>query len=150
MIVDGVPPVQGERRDMTVEVLIATLQSALTPALLQPRYRMRNGLNPMHGHCYVASEALRHLLREFFPSLVMKPCRARDEEGIVHWWLVDEVGKILDATADQYRHEGREPPYQAGRRAAFLTSRPSKRARVVIALVETTLLGDGWRRHTLP
>jgi hypothetical protein len=135
---------------MTVEVLIATLQSALTPALLQARYRVRNGLNPLHGHCYVASEALFHLLREYFPSLAMKPCRARDEEGIVHWWLVDESGRILDPTAAQYRHDGREPPYQAGRRAGFLTPFPSKRARIVIGLVDAALVSEGSRRHPAP
>jgi len=45
----------------------------------------------MFGHCYVATEGLYHLLQssEYFPHC------ARDEDGIVHWWLEDGTGKLL-------------------------------------------------------
>jgi len=54
----------------------------------------------MFGHCYIASEALFHALGGFYTS--WRPVRARDPKGIVHWWLEDESGAILDLTKDQY------------------------------------------------
>lgn len=116
--------------DPKIRELISTIQESLSPDLLKPEYREANKSNPMFGHCYVASEALFHALGGF--SMSWRPVRARDLEGIVHWWLEDEAGGILDPTADQYLSQNKEPPYAQGRKAGYLTRDPSKRSRVLL------------------
>ena len=113
-----------------LEDLIAQIQAALTPDLLKPPYREENEVNPMFGHCYVATEALFYLLpdRENYCA-----CRGRDDRGIVHWWLVHKnTNKILDVTADQYWSQGLVPPYSRGKRSGFLTKEPSNRCRSLL------------------
>ena len=108
--------------------LIQKIQTALTPDLLKPEYRRRwNPDNPMYGHCYVASEVLYHMLGGSESG--WNPWHGRDENGVVHWWLQRRYVR-LDPTADQY--QDRDPPYENGRRGAFLTKAPSKRARIVM------------------
>lgn len=75
------------------------------------------------GHCYVASEALYHLLggtdSEWTPTSLR-------HDGASHWFLRHRrTGAILDPTADQFCTP---PPYDRGRGRGFLTARPSKRA----------------------
>jgi len=81
--------------------------------------------NPVAGHCYVASEALWHLI-------------ARDEgyspfqmqwESSSHWFLMDGTGRVLDITVDQF---DQRPDYELGTKRGFLTSYPSKRARILM------------------
>ena len=74
----------------------------------------------MFGHCYVATEGLYHLLQssEYFPHC------ARDEDGIVHWWLEDGTGIRIDATREQYDLEKKLPPYAKGKKKWFLTKNP--------------------------
>lgn len=115
------------------EELIAKIRAVLTPDLLKRPYREENAANPMFGHCYVASEALFYLLenREDYCA-----CRATDERGIVHWWLVNKTtNQIHDVTADQYLSKGLVPPYELGKRSGFLTKLPSKRCQVVLERV---------------
>lgn len=85
----------------------------------------------------MASEALYYILKredaEWFPV------RARDAEGIVHWWLENPQGEILDPTSDQYFELGKTPPYDKGKRGGFLTKDPSKRTRVLLSRVEEDL-----------
>lgn len=111
------------------EQLIIKIQKVLTPDLLKKEYLARNKSNPLFGHCYVATEALYHLLKEFDK---FKPCRAEK-----HWWLQDSQGNILDPTAEQYTRVGLKPPYEKGIRGGFLTKTPSKRASIVIKRVES-------------
>ena len=116
---------------MHITELMNKIQKCLTPDLLKKEYRAENSTNPMFGHCYVASEALFHSLGD------RDKCSAacgRDEQGIVHWWIVDNTtGEINDPTADQYLSKGKTPPYAKGRKTGFLTKLPSKRAQVVLA-----------------
>lgn len=112
--------------------LIAVIQSFLTPALLKPVYRKENEGNPMFGHCYVASEALFHLIKQFNLKRGYRPHYGKDHRGITHWWLQTSVGEILDPTAEQYLSQGVSPPYNRGRAGSFLTKQPSKRAQIVI------------------
>jgi hypothetical protein len=106
------------------------IRAALTPELVRPKYR-GHPENPMFGHCYVASEALYHLLGG--PASGLQSYRGKDDTGDVHWWLEDRLtGECLDVTADQYLSVGKKPPYAAGRAGPFLTKEPSKRARIVI------------------
>lgn len=113
--------------------MVYMVQSALSPSLLKKEYLDENAKNPMFGHCYVASEAIYHLL----PNRKLRPYYGKDPRGITHWWLLDERNNIrIDATADQYHSQGLEPPYEAGVRASFLTNEPSKRCRKVMKQVE--------------
>lgn len=113
------------------------VRASLTPDLLKPEYRERNKDNPFYGHCYVASEALFHLLNQH-GDRDWHPVRARDNEGTVHWWLENKDGWILDPTEDQYPDDA-AAPHDHGRRAGFLTKQPSKRAQVVIDRVNKSL-----------
>ncbi len=95
------------------------IKGNLTPDLLLPG---------RGGHCYVASEAYYHLaggaaagLRVFFIR----------HEGFSHWFLRNAEG-VIDLTADQFRTP---VPYEKARRQAFLTSVPSKRAKILMARV---------------
>jgi len=106
------------------------IRSNLTPELLKPQYRIENSINPMFGHCYVASEVLYHMIKD---SGNYSACCARDERGVVHWWIVDnETSKIYDTTSDQYYSRGLVPPYSNGKKTGFLTKDPSKRALIVM------------------
>jgi hypothetical protein len=85
----------------------------------------------LKGHCYIATEALFHLLKD---NKRWKPMCAsyNDEHGkATHWWLVNkDNGNILDPTKEQYLPD--EPPYHLGRGCGFLTKNPSKRAKIII------------------
>jgi len=111
-----------------IETIIQKVKSNLTPDLLKPIYREKNKTNPMFGHCYVATEGLYHLLQssEYFPHC------ARDEDGIVHWWLEDGTGNRIDATREQYDLEKKLPPYDKGKKKWFLTKIPSKRTQELL------------------
>ena len=112
--------------------LITDIQAVLDPELLKKPYRERNKTNPMFGHCYVATEAFYHLTKDEWPGR-FTIFHGKDDEGIVHWWLHDNHRtKILDITADQYYSDGKNPPYEKGRRGSFLTNDPSKRAVIVM------------------
>jgi hypothetical protein len=78
--------------------------------------------NPLVGHCYVASEALFHLLDGVRPQFIR-------HEGKAHWFLLDSSGRVVDATAGQF---GTPVPYADGIGKGFLTSSPSRRAQTVI------------------
>ena len=112
---------------------IEKIQSSLSQDLLKKEYREKNKTNPMFGHCYVATEALYHLM----DSNEVKPCCARDDNGVVHWWLqYKKSGKIIDVTSGQYYSLGKKPPYEKGRGCGFLTKTPSNRTQTVINRVK--------------
>lgn len=116
----------------------AEIRGVLTPDLLKPAFRA-GGAHPAHGHCYAASEALWHMLGG--PASGLTPCRGRDGDGIVHWWLDDDAGRVLDPTAGQYLAAGKAPSYAAGRRGGFLTRAPSTRAREIMRRVAERIEG---------
>lgn len=117
---------------MEISELIRAIQRVLTPDLLKKKYVEGNKNNPLFGHCYVATEALYYLLKD----KNFKPCRARDGEGSVHWWLQDDQSNILDPTAEQYTVRGLKPPYEKGRSGGFLTKKISKRAKIIVERVK--------------
>ena len=88
----------------------------LTPDLIPKKWRKRNSMNPMFGHCHTASACLQKV----FGTENIKLYRAKDDEGIWHWWAVDKNEKVLDLTADQYYTVGRLPPYDKGQKASML------------------------------
>ena len=78
----------------------------------------------MRGNCYVASEALFHLLGG--KEAGWKPMRVKTSTDM-HWFLKHESGLILDPTAAQFTKE--KPDYDSAIGNGFLTKHPSKRAR---------------------
>jgi hypothetical protein len=77
------------------------------------------------GHCYVAAEAMYHLWGKRAGYV---PYVTKHSNGTTHWWLVNqETGDVLDPTEPQLG--GKPFSYHKGRRASFLTARPSRRAR---------------------
>jgi hypothetical protein len=108
--------------------LARAVREALTPDLLKSEYA--NGDRPFAGHCYVASEAYWHLSGG--PDSGLAPTQIRMSPTVVHWWLVDRAGNVIDLTAEQF--DG-SVPYEKGRGCGFQTVAPSKRAEVVIARV---------------
>ena len=88
----------------------------LTPDLLPKKWRKRNSITPMFGHCHTASACLLKV----FGTKNIKLYRAKDDEDIWHWWCVDANGKRIDLTADQYYNVGRTPPYEQGEKASIL------------------------------
>jgi len=114
---------------------IQAIHGSLDASLLSRRFQPRPH-NPLYGHCYVASETLYHLLGGKMSPYV--PFRARDRNGVVHWWL-GNGGRIIDPTASQYFLEDAQPPYQTGKHCSFLTREPSKRARILMIRVMSYL-----------
>ena len=88
----------------------------LTPDLIPKKWRKRNSITPMFGHCHTASACLQKV----FGTENIKLYRALDEEDIWHWWCVDKNEKVIDLTADQYYTLGRIPPYDKGEKASML------------------------------
>lgn len=119
------------------------ISECLSPDLLKKEYREENATNPMFGHCYVASEAIKHLV-----SPELTPYYGKDDRGITHWWLHDEKDHMrIDPTCAQYYSQKCPPPYHNGKRASFLTNDPSKRACIVMdRFIENTINFD-WGRY---
>lgn len=90
----------------------------------------------MRGNCYVASEALYHLLGGKFAG--WKPMQMRIAGGS-HWFLKHRSGVILDPTRDQF---SMLPDYHLARGRGFLTKQPSKRAVVLMAHIMENTNGD--------
>jgi hypothetical protein len=110
-----------------LDAMVAAVQATLTPDLLLPEYRAQvDDARPFYGHCYVATEALYHLLGG--DDAPARPWRI-GHEGAMHWWLRTFDDRIVDVTAAQF---ATPVPYRLGRRATFLTAEPSARARTVI------------------
>lgn len=109
--------------------LVEQVQRNLTPDLLKGRWAASQS-HPLQGHCYVASEALWHLLPDKSDWVPTCASFTDDKGKATHWWLRHKVtGERLDPTAAQFPAG---PPYELGRGSGFLTSQPSKRAQIVI------------------
>lgn len=118
---------------MNTAKAVRLVQSALTPDLLKGRWKKQT--HPLSGYCYVASEALWHLLGKTDWKAVC--ATYSDDTGrATHWWLVNKnTGKIVDPTKEQFPNT---PPYHLGRGVAFLTQNPSKRAQTVLNRIQGT------------
>lgn len=105
--------------------LVKRVQGALTDDLRHAPWK--GDPNPLTGHCYVASEALYHLMGGKAAGL--HPMFIK-HEGQPHWFLRHESGKIIDPTADQFAIP---VPYDQARGKGFLRGEQvSKRAQVVM------------------
>lgn len=108
------------------DAIIKMIISVLTKDLLKKELADNNVAHPLYGHCYVSAEALYHILGG--KGSGWKPHRGRDYAGVVHWWLENTDGEILDPTAAQYTDFGFMPPYENGKSGGFLTgAKPSRR-----------------------
>jgi hypothetical protein len=106
--------------------LVRDVRACLTDDLRQKKYQ--GSPNPVAGHCYVASEALFHILKNHampgWKSMFVR------HEGEPHWFLRHPQSQmILDPTADQFKSP---IPYRVAVGKGFLTKDPSKRAKKVI------------------
>lgn len=116
--------------DMTNEQLLLRVRETLSPDLLQPRYRKEAiGKCREYGHCYVATEALWHLIGGRYSGY--RPRYAIDGDGDTHWWLENGSAR-LDPTSPQYTRTELRKLYVAGVFCGFLTSNPSRRAQIVM------------------
>lgn len=118
----------------SIRTLSRAIVAELSCDLLTPRYRAMEIANKFTGHCYVASEALYHLLGGPASGLVPQVIR---HEGGTHWYLKNRTtGNITDLTKGQFKTV---PPYEQGRGCGFLTRKPSRRCALLIGRVESCL-----------
>jgi hypothetical protein len=118
------------------DIIIELIQECLSPDLLHPAFQPFYDVHPHLGHCYVASEALYHLLGG--KTGPWKPVRGKDFTGTTHWWLEHKYSDkriILDPTAKQYTDQGLQPPYEDGQGGGFMTRNPSTRCQELIQRV---------------
>lgn len=119
------PPKSGGRGgSMSTASALHAVQGALDDSLRRAPWK--GSSNPMAGHCYVASEALYHMLGG--KASGWTPMFIRHEDA-PHWFLKNRSGKVLDPTASQFHTP---VPYDKGKGKGFLTAEPSKRAKTVI------------------
>jgi hypothetical protein len=125
-----------ERNTIMLRLLDAVRDACFKrPDLLRPEWRYHETPALLAGHCYVASEALHHLLQA--ENIDTKPMHVK-VKGTSHWFLVTETGLILDATWMQFGAYG-NVDYAAAKGKGFLTLAPSKRAVSLMAEVSTIL-----------
>ena len=102
-----------------------------TPDLVAVKFRERNSIEPLFGHCYAASACLQKI----FGTKNIKLYHAKDNEDIWHWWAVDKDEEIIDLTADQYYSTDRTPPYDKGKKAGQLGWGYRKKVKKLLAKV---------------
>lgn len=128
----GSPSDDGAFFDVKPHSAMEQAVQALSNDLRKPKYQ--NSPNPLTGHCYVASEALYHMLGGNDAGWVPHHVK---HEGEPHWYLKHRnTGAILDPTAGQFKTP---VPYDKGRGKGFLTKEPSKRAKELISRIHAGL-----------
>lgn len=123
------------RDRLSIDAVSRHVADALSDDLRKPKYR--GNPNAYAGHCYVASEALFHLLGGAKSGA--KPMNVQ-HEGDQHWFLRLADGTVVDVTSGQFKTP---VPYASARGRGFLTKEPSKRALEVIRRVEATTRRGG-------
>ena len=118
-----------------LEIASKVIVKNLTPDLIPKKWRKRNSITPMFGHCHTASACLQKI----FGSENIKLYRAKDEEDIWHWWCVDIHGQRIALTDEQYHSLGRTPPYDRGEKASILGWSYKKRVEELLKRVEKEL-----------
>lgn len=116
-----------------IENTLTKIQSHLTDDLLIEPFKSLPNKNKFSGHCYVASEAMYHLLPEniknqYTPSVLKI-------NNITHWFLKNqETGDIIDITKDQFNIQ---LDYTQSRNCGFLTKNPSKRTQILLSRINS-------------
>lgn len=112
------------------------IQAALSPSLLHPTWklvRICSGDIRLSGHCYAASEALYYLWGK---KNGFTPHRIEVLDPILGWvghWYLAKGKRVVDITVKQFSFKIN---YSTGAKHAFLTKRPSKRARAIMEVLE--------------
>lgn len=114
--------------DSEIVALGEKIRNNLTFDLVKKKYR---GPTPIHGSCYIASEAIYHLL-DGPNSDFIKIKRFKMPNGVNHWWI-ENHGKIIDLTYDQFDID---VPYEKGVNSSFLTKVPSKRCLTLLEKIK--------------
>jgi len=139
--------------NIPTEALIKLIQAYLTPDLLKPEHLPGNAASPLSGYSYVASEARYYFIRELpYPKgyLDYQPFQALDANRIIHWWLQNDTGSILDPAEGQYTSKGRLPPYATGRPTPFETAQPCERTSILMQRVRAGIINmDPKHIHTV-
>lgn len=116
-----------------MDELIKKLQNAVTSELILPKFRnplFTDGKqHPLTGSCYIVSEALYHLIAK---DLGYRPARITLPDGLSHWFL-SKGNDIIDPTSSQFPFP---LDYSGMKLAGFMTSLPSKRARILMERVK--------------
>ena len=117
--------------------LIQKVQRNLTDDLLSPTWQRLRDTTLFSGHCYIAAEALWHLIggrrSNYQPCVLTHALWPQGlDPGETHWFLRNG-DSILDPTAVQFK----EPiAYTRARACGFLTKKPCRRAQLLIRRVE--------------
>ena len=118
-----------------LELVSKIIVNNLTPDLVSVKLRERNSIEPLFGHCYVASACLQKI----FGTKNIKLYHAKDDEDIWHWWTADKGGEIIDLTVDQYHRTNRTPPYDKGKKVGQLGWSYRKKVNILLERVEKVL-----------
>ena len=124
-----------EYNEINLNMVTKVIVNNLTPDLLPKKWIERNKNNPMFGHCHTSSACLQKI----FGTKQLKLNRALDDEGIWHWWCVDNNQNIIDITGNQYYSENRTPPYKDGQKASMLGFEYRKRVTKLMNRVQEVL-----------
>jgi GNAT superfamily N-acetyltransferase len=122
-----------------IQRVFDAVRANLTPDLLKPEYQ--GNPNPYHGHCYVATESLFHLLDG--KNTGWERMHLAMPQG-PHWFLQHKkTGVVLDPTAEQFPER---PDYESAKPKGFSVGppdydpgKPSKRAQTLIDRVKPSL-----------
>ena len=118
-----------------LETVSKVIVDNLTPDLVAVKFRKRNSIQTLFGHCYAASATLYKI----FGSKNVHLWHGKDNEDIWHWWVVDKDDKIIDLTVNQYYKTNREPPYDNGKKAGLLGWGYKKKVEKLLERVEKVI-----------
>lgn len=123
-------------KKLNIQPAFNLVRECLTDELRKPKYRGHP--NKYWGHCYVATEALFHLIsrKHGYKPYVLSCWDVPGLPQDTHWFLmIPGICHVLDPTYDQFEVEIPWDIYQGARCCGFLTKRPSKRAQILIKRV---------------
>ena len=118
-------------------------ETNLTPDIKHKKWKKRNSITPMFGHCHTASACLQKI----FGTKQIKLYRAVDFSETYHWWAKDNYEKVIDLTADQYYSIGEKPPYESGEKKSSLGWGYRKKVDTLFERVERTLNGSNIEQY---
>ena len=124
-----------EYNENNLNMVTKVIVNNLTPDLLPKKWVERNSTNPMFGHCHTASACLQKV----FGTKQLKLHRALDDEGLWHWWCVDNENRIIDLTSEQYTSQNRQPPWGEGQKATMLGFDYRKRVLTLLGRIQPHL-----------
>jgi hypothetical protein len=117
----------------TIDDLVSEIESVCYKSNDLRKKQYQNHPNKMRGHCYVASEALYHLLGGKKSGFVPHVLKIDENEN--HWFLKHVSGRmLLDPTRSQF--QGLNMEYHKAVGKGFLTKKPSKRAKILISRIK--------------